>query len=104
MPSKWEKIPLNEKQDRRVRLTAEKKNEIKEKYSTGRYSLKALADEYNVSKTLVLFIVNPESKKKHDEYVKSHWSTYNQDKEERRRIRKNHVEYKKRLYFKGELK
>lgn len=104
MSSGWERIPLSETQDRRRRLTSEKKDEIREKYATGCYTMRELADEYNVSKKSILLIVNPESKKKHDEYIKAHWEQYKPDKEERKRIFRRHIEYKKRLYLKGELK
>ena len=62
MPSKWRNVRLSEIQDRRVKLTSEKKKEILRKYQTGGYSLRSLAREYNVSHKTMGLIVNPESK------------------------------------------
>ena len=73
MASKWQNIRLSEQQDRRVKLTSEKKIEIFRKYQTGKYSLRKLAREYNVSHKTILLIVNAESKAKNDEYIKNHW-------------------------------
>ena len=78
--------------------------EIRKKYSTGLFSLMDLAKEYNVSKKSILLIVNPESKKKNDDYIKSHWKEYKPSLEERNKIMKEHRHYKQKLYLKGELK
>ena len=39
MPNLVDKIKLNEKQDRRVKLLTEDKEKIRELYATGKYSL-----------------------------------------------------------------
>ena len=62
--------------------------EIRKKYSTGLFSLMDLAKEYNVSKKSILLIVNPESKKKNDDHIKSHWKDYKPSLEERNKIMK----------------
>lgn len=104
MASKWQTIRLSETQDRRVKLTSEKKAEIVRKYQTGDYSIRGLAREYNVSHKTILMIVNPESKAKNDSYIKEHWKDYNPDPEKRRQAHLRTKEYKKKLYEKGELK
>lgn len=104
MPSKWDLYKLSEKQDRRVKLTAEKKTEILQKYQTGEYSLRGLAKEYNVTHKTIAMIVNPETKRKNDEYIKTHWMDYKVDRERRAAITKGTRAYKHRLYEKGELK
>lgn len=104
MASKWETMRLSESQDRRVKLTTEKKMEILRKYETGEYSLRALAREYNVTHKTVALIVNPESKAKNDEYIKMHWMNYKPDRQKRTEITRRTREYKRRLYEKGELK
>lgn len=63
-----------------------------------------LAKEYNVSKKSILLIVNPESKKKNVDHIKSHWKDYKPSLEERNKIMKEHRHYKQELYLKGKLK
>ena len=104
MASKWQNIRLSEQQDRRIKLTSEKKIEILRKYQTGTYSLRKLAREYNVSLKTILLIVNEESKAKNDEYIKNHWMNYKQDREERAKTIRKVREYKRRLYQEGKLK
>lgn len=104
MPSKIDKLKLSEKQDRRVKLTTEDKEEIKKMYSTGLYSLNMLAKKYGVSKKLILITVNPKSKQKSKEYTKNNWKNWQRSKEERNEYSKATRRYKKDLYDKGELK
>ena len=80
MASKWQNIRLSETQDRRVKLTSEKKIEILRKYQTGTYSLRGLAREYNVSHKTIALIVDQEAKRKNDEYIKLHWRDTNRAK------------------------
>ena len=104
MPMKSEKIPLPEHLDRRRRLSSEQRAEIQSKYATGFYSLNGLAKEYGVSKKTVLLIVNPESKRKNDEYIKAHWRQYATSGDERNAIMREYRRRKQRLYLDGELK
>ena len=103
MPYKSEKIRLPQKYDRRRKLTDDKKEEIRQQYSTGNISLKNLADKYNVSKKTILLIVNPESKAKNDMRVKEHWRDYQRTTEERNKAAQNTRKYKQDLYLKGKL-
>ena len=103
MPYKAEKIKLPEKYDRRRKLTEEQKQEIKDKYSTGFYSLNDLAKEYSVCKKTILLIVNPESKRKSDQRIKDHWRDYSGTKEERAKTVKEHRHYKHELYKSGKI-
>lgn len=104
MPYKSEKIKLPEKLDRRRKLTEEQKQEIRQKYETGFYSLKDLAKEYSVSKKTIILIVNPKSKEKNDKRIKDHWRDYVKSKEERNEVIKEHRHYKQSLYVSGMLK
>lgn len=104
MPYASEKIKLPQEFDRRRKLTDEQKAEIQSKYLTGFYSLGSLAAEYEVSKKTVLLIVNPESKRKHDQHIKDHWKDYQKPTEERNQILKEHRHYKQRLYKDGKIK
>ena len=104
MPYISEKIKLPEKYDRRRKLTEEQKQEIKDKYSTGFYSLNGLAKEYSVSKKLILIIVNPESKRKNDQRIKDHWRDYQETGEDHNKTMREHRHYKQELYKRGKIK
>ena len=103
MPYKSEKIKLNEKQDRRKKLTNEQRKEIKELYDTGCYSLNVLAKRFEVSKKTILLIVNEESAEKAKQYRKDHWKEWQRIGEEHNKAIKNTRRYKHSLYLKGEL-
>ena len=104
MPYIAEKIKLPEQYDRRRKLTEIQKQEIKNKYSTGFYSLNSLAKEYSVSKKSILLIVNPELKRKNDQRTKDHWKDYQKTKEERAETIREHRHYKNELYKSGKIK
>jgi hypothetical protein len=104
MPYKSEKIKLNEAQDRRKKLTEEQREEIKELYSTGLYSLNGLAKQYNVSKKTILLIVNKESAERAKEYRKEHWKEWQRKGDEWNETVRKYRKYKQELYLKGELK
>ena len=104
MPYKSEKIKLNEKQDRRKRLTDDQRKEIKELYGTGCYSLNGLAKRFEVSKKTILLIVNEESAEKAKQYRKEHWREWQRVGEEHNEAIKKTRRYKQELYLKGELK
>lgn len=104
MPYKSESIRLQGLQDRRRKLTDEQKEEIKEMYSTGNWSLNKLAVKFNVSKKTVLLIVNPESAEKAKKYIKENWREFQQTKEAHTKSIREHRRYKQSLYLKGQLK
>jgi predicted DNA-binding protein YlxM (UPF0122 family) len=103
MPYKSEKIKLKETQDRRKKLTENQREEIRELYSTGLYSLNGLAKQYNVSKKTILLIVNKESEKRAKEYRKEHWHEWARKGKEHAEAIKRTRQYKQSLYLKGEL-
>lgn len=104
MPYKHESehIKLVGLQDRRRKLTDEQKEEIREKREQGR-SLMSLAKEYNVSKALILCIVNPDSKARHDKYIKDHWREFRQSQEYCTRATRETRRYKQELMTSGKL-
>lgn len=104
MPYKSEKIKLNGLQDRRKRLTDEQRNEIKELYGTGFFSLNDLAKKFCVSKKTILLIVNSDSAEKAKQYRKEHWKEWQRKGEEHNKAIKNTRKYKYELYKNGELK
>jgi hypothetical protein len=92
MPHKFDNIPINNPEhDKRVKLTDDDREGIREDYSTGMFSQRDLAAKYGVSKRLIQFVLNPEKaeiakqqfqerqkdgryydREKHNEYMKSH--------------------------------
>lgn len=102
MPYLCEKIKLSEEKDRRIKLTQDQKEEIKKLYATGEYSHRELAEKYSVGKRLIQITVNPESKRKMQEYTKANWHKY-KDKDKHREAIKKTRKYKYELYVKGEL-
>ena len=99
MASKWQTCRLSETQDRRVKLTKAKKEEIARKFETGEYSLRGLAREYNVSHKTISLIVDQRAKRKNDEYNRTHWMYYRPDAETMREAHRRSKEYKKRLQY-----
>ena len=90
-------------QDRRRKLTDEQKAEIIRLRDEG-WSLMKLAKEFEVSKKLILLIVNPESKAKNDKYIKDNWREFQQTKEKRTEAVKKTRHHRQELFLKGELK
>ena len=104
MPYKSEKIKLQGLQDRRKKLTDEQREEIKNMYGTGCYSLNGLAKKFEVSKKTILLIVNENSAEKAKQYRKEHWREWRATGEEWNEIIRKTRRYKNELYKKGELK
>ena len=104
MPYKSEKIKLKGLQDRRKRLTDEQREEIKELYGTGCYSLNNLAKRFEVSKKTILLIVNENSAERAKQYRKEHWKEWQRTGEEWNETVRKHRKYKQELYKQGELK
>ena len=105
MPYKSEKIKLTRSQDRRIKLTDEQREEIREKYSTGLYSQRALTREYNVSRRLIAFVLDDEKYQKCKEQFKERKADgrYKPDKEVWAKTMREHRQYKQKLYLDGEL-
>ena len=61
MPFISSSIPLTGLQDRRRKLTEEDKAEIIRLYESGLGSLRSLGERFCVSKSTILYIVNPET-------------------------------------------
>lgn len=99
-----DKIKLSETQDRRKKLTESQKQEIRELYSTGHFSLNQLAKRFEINKKSILLIVNPESNEKAKEYRKENWKRWQRTGEERNKAVREHRRYKQQLYKEGKLK
>lgn len=105
MPYKSEKMKLSKSQDRRIKLTDEQREEIRQKYSTGLYSQRALAREYNVSRRLITYIIDDEKYQRSKEQLKERRADgrYKPTKEEWAKTMREHRQYKQRLYLDGKL-
>lgn len=106
MPYASEKMKLPREYDRRVKLSDQQREEIKEKYSTGCYSQRKLAEEYHVSRRLISFVLDEEKYKRCAEQLKERRADgrYKYSKEEWNKIMKEHRRYKNKLYIEGKLK
>ena len=106
MPYKSEKIKLSKEQDRRIKLTDNQREEIRNKYATGFYSQRALASEYHVSRRLITFVLDDEKRKRAIEQFKERKKDgrYKYSKEQWNAIQREHRAYKQRLYKLGKLK
>lgn len=104
MPYKSEKIKLKGLQDRRKKLTDEQREEIKELYGTGCYSLNSLAKRFEVSKKTILLIVNENSAERAKQYRKENWKEWQRKGEEHNKAISNTRKYKHKLYKEGKLK
>ena len=103
MPYKSSKIKLRELQDRRRRLTSEQKERIFQMYRGGGWSLRTLANHFDVSKKTILLIVNPVSLANERAYRKANWKQFQRSKEYRAKAAREHRQYKQQLYLAGEL-
>lgn len=105
MPSKFEKIPINNKEhDKRVKLTDEDRKNIREEYAGGGISQNGLAKKYGVSKRLIQFIINPEKAAiAKQQYAERRKDGRYYDKDKHKEHMKKHRDYKKELHEKGLL-
>lgn len=104
MPYKSEKLRLSQTQDRRRKLTDEQKEQIRKLYKTGLVSQHELARQFNVNRSTIQIIVNPNRAAKVKQRIKEHWKDYRPDKETWSETMREHRHYKQKLYLKGELK
>lgn len=104
MPYKSEKLRLSQTQDRRYKLTDEQKEQIRKLYETGLISQRELAKQFNVNRSTIQIIINPDRAAKVKQRIKKHWKDYRPDKEAWSETMREHRHYKQELYLKGELK
>lgn len=106
MPYKFEtdRKKIDRKDDKRIKLSIEQKEEIYQKYKTGNYSQRKLAAIYNVNRRLIQFIIDPA---KHDQNLKARkergGSKIYYDKDKNTETMKKHRRYKKELHDQGKL-
>lgn len=106
MPYKSEKIVIaNTKHDRRIKLTPEDKELILWLREEEQISYQKLANQFGVSKRLIIFVCKPESLEacKNKRIERGGWKQY-YDKEKNTESVKETRNYKQKLYVKGEIK
>lgn len=106
MPRKSDSLAINNpKHDKRVKLTDDDKQQIRDEYATGNYSQRALAAKWGVSRRSIQFAINPESleqaKKLYNERRKD--GRY-YDKDKHAKATREHRDHKKELYEQGLIK
>lgn len=104
MPYKSDKIRIEKTEhDRRVKLTPEQKDEIREQFALG-VSQRKLAKLYRVDRRLISFIVNPES---HEENLKRReergGTKFYYEKDKHNNYMKKHRRYKHELMKQGKI-
>lgn len=97
MPYKFEydKIRLPEGKDRRLKIPKEKHQEIKDFYATGTTSYQKIADMYEVSKSLIIQIVNPDiALRKRKQFIERRKDGRYYDKKKHTTSIREHRQYK----------
>ena len=106
MPYKFEHehLKIKDKDDRRIKLFDEDREEIRKLYATGLFSQRDLANRYNVSRRTITFVLDPTKRERANELLKQR----KQDgryysKEKQREYVKKYREYKYDLYKQKKL-
>jgi hypothetical protein len=105
MPRKSDSIPINNaKLDKRVKLTDESRQQIKEEYETGDISIHSLSKKYKVSRRTIQFILFPDRlDKAKEQFAERRKDGRYYDKDKHREYTKQHRDHKKELWNKGLL-
>ena len=102
MPFKSASIPLPPSLDRRRKLSDDNKEEIRELYKAGGTSQRALAKQFNVSRRLIQFVLDPEKlTENYQRRVARGGSSVYYDRENHTRSIREHRRYKQDLYVQG---
>lgn len=104
MPYLSEKIKIaNTEYDRRVKLTEDQKDEIRKIYASGVCGTRPLAKQFNVSRSLIQTIVNPNIAESKKQYIKDNWKKYQKYGKERAEIVREYRRHKQNLYLEGKI-
>lgn len=106
MPRKSDNIPINNpKHDKRVKLSDDDKQQIRDEHATGNYSQRALADKWKVSRRSIQFAINPESLEHAKQlYAERRKDGRYYDKDKHTKAVREHRKRKKVLYDEGIIK
>ena len=77
MPYKFEHehLKIKDKDDRRIKLFDEDREEIRKLYATGLFSQRDLANRYNVSRRTITFVLDPTKRERANELLKQRKAT-----------------------------
>jgi predicted DNA-binding protein (UPF0251 family) len=105
MPYKFEKIPINNPEhDKRVKLTAEDKENILLEYASGLFSQRDLATKYGVSRRLIQFTLDPDKAERNKVlFAERQKDGRYYDREKNNEYMKRHRDHKKELWNNGFL-
>lgn len=105
MPRKSDGLAINNpKLDKRVSLTEEQRENIRQEYAAGGISKRGLGRKYKVSPRLIDFILFPERQEKaKQQFAERQKDGRYYDKEKHREYTKKHRDYKKELHGQGLL-
>lgn len=101
---KIDDVKVTKEFDRRRKLTDEQKDEIRKRYEMENTSLQKLADEYSVSKSLILIIVNPERAEAVRETNREYSVNNKVSSKQRAEYMRRHRKYKRELIEQGKLR
>lgn len=93
-------LKLPPEYDRRRKLMDKDYEDIKKLYADG-FTQGEIARKYNVSKSAIERVLNPNIKLYRQKYMKEHRYLYARSKEENNEIKKERRRYKRDLYEKG---
>ena len=104
MPYKFEKKHIAKKDDKRIKLTKADKEEIQRRYKLGGVSQRALAREYDVSRSSIVYAIYPE-RREHNYQVRVARGGSKQyyDTDRNNEYMQTHREHKKQLDKEGKL-
>lgn len=105
MPYKAEKAGrIKPEDDRRVKLTDEQREQIRELYKLPDYSQRRLAGEFGVSRRLIQFILDPEKEKRQKElFAERQKDGRYYDPDKHTEAMREHRHHKHKLYQEGKL-
>lgn len=105
MPYKSEKIKIQQTQhDRRIKLTDQQKEEIKNKWRTGLATKRGLARDYKVSPRTIDFLLNPDKLEQNKKLRQERGGTkIYYDKNKHKDYMKATRRYKQELYKNNEI-
>lgn len=106
MPYKfeYEHLKIKDKDDRRIKLFDEDREEIRKLYATGLYSQRDLANRYNVSRRTITFVLDPSKLERAKELLKERKKDGRYySKEKQREYVKKYREHKYDLYKQKKL-
>lgn len=105
MPYKAEKAGLiKPEDDKRVKLTDEQREEIRELYKLPDYSQRRLAGQFGVSRRLITFILDPEkAKRQKEQFAERQKDGRYYDKDKHTESVREHRHHKHKLYQEGKL-